>query len=163
LRPRETPPILDQTLKALLPALTEGAKDEDWTAVLAQLPLFSGLGERHLRRIVKLAEIVEFSPGDLITQYGEAGDAFYLILDGRARVMGKPRARVLRAGDFFGEMALLDGEPRSATVAAATELRAMKLLHRPFLKMLAEEPQVALAMIKELAGRVRKLERTAVT
>lgn len=132
---------------------------KDWAEVLAGLPLFSGLSKRQLRKIAGLAEFNEFAQGDFVTQAGEAGDAFYLILSGQAKVVGKPRARALRVGDYFGEMALLDGEPRSATVAAASELQTMKLPRRPFLRLLEQEPRIAIPMMAELASRVRRLER----
>jgi CRP/FNR family transcriptional regulator/CRP/FNR family cyclic AMP-dependent transcriptional regulator len=65
----------------------------------------------------------------------------------------------LRRGDYFGEMALIDGEPRSATITATTELHAMRLRRSPFLKLLEQEPRIALALMAELAARVRRLER----
>jgi CRP/FNR family transcriptional regulator, cyclic AMP receptor protein len=136
---------------------------KDWAEVLAGLPLFSGLSKRQLRKIAGLAEFKEFAQGDFVTQAGEAGDAFYLILSGQAKVVGKPRARALRVGDYFGEMALIDGEPRSATVAAATELQTMKLPRRPFLRLLEQEPRIAIPMMAELASRVRRLERRPAT
>ena len=132
---------------------------KDWMAVLRRLPLFSGLGQRQLRRIAGLAEMVDFSPGDVIVQYGEPGDAMYVILDGRARVLGRQRARILHAGDFVGEMALLDGGPRTATVTAATEVTAMRLPRRAFLKMLESEPKIAIAMLSELTARLRQLQQ----
>ena len=139
------------------------AKPKDWVPILAQLPLFSGLGNRQLRRLADLAEVVEYAPADIVTKFGEAGDAFYVILSGRARVLGERGARrVFRAGDFFGEMALLDGEPRSATVTAATELHALKIRHRPFLKLLEREPKIALVILRELSRRIRTLQRQAV-
>jgi len=68
-------------------------------------------------------------------------------------VLGKRGAgRVFREGDFFGEMALLDGEPRSASVSAATELQTMKIPHRPFLKLLEQEPKIAVAMLRDSPG-----------
>lgn len=136
------------------------ATKKDWVEILTRLPLFSGVGKRQLGKVADLAQVVEFERGALVTQYGETGDAFYLILAGRARVLGKRGAvRVFRKGDFFGEMALLDGEPRSASVSAATELQAMKIPHRPFLKLLEQEPKIAVAMLRELAGRIRGLQR----
>jgi CRP-like cAMP-binding protein len=132
---------------------------KDWADAIAPLPLFSRVGKRQLRQIAKLATFTEFNPGEMIIQAGERGDAFYLILSGRARVVGKPRARTLGIGDYFGEMALIDGEPRSATVTAASPLQAMMLPRRPFLKLLEQEPKIALALMEELAGRVRRLEK----
>jgi CRP-like cAMP-binding protein len=132
---------------------------KDWAEVLAGLPLFSELAKRQLRKIAGLAEFKEYAQGDFVTQTGEPGDAFYVILSGQAKVVGKPRARALRTGDYFGEMALIDGEPRSATVTAATELQTMRLPRRPFLRLLEQEPRIAIPMMANLAARVRRLEK----
>ena len=130
----------------------------DWAGVLGDLPLFARIGKRRLRKIASLAQIQEFSPGAIVVESGQPSDAFYLILSGRAKVLGKSR-RTLGVGDYFGEMGLIDGEPRSATIAAEGELQAMKLPRRPFLKLLNQEPQIALSMMAELAARIRSLER----
>ena len=136
---------------------------KDWVDALAGCALFSGLSKRHLRKIAGLAKVVEFSPGEIVAQYGEPGDAFYLVLGGRAKVLGQRRARSsLGPGAFFGEVALLDGGPRSATVTAGTRLVALKITRGPFLKVLGEEPKVALAVLKELAARLRKVEQSVV-
>lgn len=138
------------------------ATARDWAPILADVPLFTGLGNRQLRRVADLGEVVEFDRGDVVTQTGEPGDAMFVVLAGRARVLGKRGAgRVFRTGDFFGEMALLDGEPRSASVAATTELQALKIPHRAFCKLLEKEPKMAVSMLRELAGRIRALQRQA--
>jgi CRP-like cAMP-binding protein len=131
----------------------------DWADVLSRLPLFASVGKRHLRRIAGLAQIREFQRGDIVVQTGDAPDGFYLILAGRARVLGTPRVRTLGPGDYFGEMALLDGEPRSATVSANGELQTMRVPRAPFMKLLKQEPSIALAILGELAGRVRRAEK----
>ena len=83
-------------------------------------------------------------------------------MHGRARVLGQKRARTsLGPGSFFGEVALLDGGPRTATVSAGTQLVALKVPRRPFLKLLEQEPKVAVAVLKELASRLRKIEKSA--
>jgi CRP/FNR family transcriptional regulator, cyclic AMP receptor protein len=130
----------------------------DWADVLAGLPLFARVGKRRLRKVASLAQIQEFSPGGVVVQIGEPSNAFYLILGGRAKVVGKSR-RTLGIGDYFGEMGLIDGEPRSATIAADGELQVLKLPRRPFLKLLNQEPQIATAMMAELAARIRSLEK----
>jgi CRP/FNR family cyclic AMP-dependent transcriptional regulator len=135
-----------------------GPTASDWADVLAGLPLFARISKRRLRKIASLSQIKRFSPGAIVVQIGEPADAFYLILAGRARVVGKSR-RTLGIGDYFGEMGLIDGEPRSATIAAADELETMKLARRPFLKLLKQEPQIAMSMMAELAARIRSLER----
>ena len=134
---------------------------KDWADALATLPLFARLSSRQLRRIAELARVKEYERGDVVIQVGEPGDALYVVLSGSAKVVGRPRARTLGLGDHFGEMALIDGEPRSVTVVAATPLQAMKLSHKPFLKLLRREPTIALALMAELAARVRRLEKPA--
>jgi len=151
--------IAPGALEGMLDRTWNRATAKDWAEVLGTLPLFSRVPKRQLRKIADLASFVEFARGDIIIQAGEPGDAFFVVLSGTARVVGKPGARALRTGDYFGEMALIDGERRSATIAAASELQAMRLPRRPFMKVLENEPRIAIAMMVELAGRVRRLER----
>lgn len=146
-------------LDALLDRSWDQPTAKDWADVLGALPLFSRLRKRQLRKLAGLAEFEQFARGDVIIQAGDAPDAFYLIVSGRARVLGTPRARLLRTGDYFGEMGLIDGAPRSATIVAVGDLQAMKLPRRPFLKLLEQEPGIAVTMLAELAGRVRRLEK----
>src|SRR5262245_1869585 len=88
---------------------------------LQRVPLFSGFDEREWRHIADLARIVEVPVGAVITQMGQPGDTFFVIIDGTVTVRTPIGAgSQLHPGDFFGEMSLLDGEPRSATVEAAT-------------------------------------------
>jgi CRP-like cAMP-binding protein len=134
----------------------------DWAAVLSRLPLFANVGRRQIRRIAALAEVRVFQPTETVVEKGGAADGFYLILGGRAKVVEPPEARPLKTGDYFGEMALLDGEPRSATVVAIRELQTMRIPRRPFIRLLQQEPSIAMAMLAELAGRVRRLERSRV-
>ena len=135
----------------------ERPTQRDWAAVLGALPLFSRLSKRQLRDLAKLAKVEDYSPTEPIVQKGEQGDSFYLVLEGRARVAGK--SRTLRPGDFFGEMALLDGGPRSATISAIGAVRVMTVPRRAFLKTLKQDPRIGLAIMETLAGRVRRLER----
>lgn len=150
------------SLRMLMRLSWERPRARDREEVLRHLPLFSALSARQLRQVAKLAEFVDFSPGDFIVYLGEPGDAFYLILSGKAKIVGRPRARTLGPGDFFGEMSLIDGEPRSAAITAASELHAMKIPRRPFMKVLEQEPRMALAIMRELAARVRRLEKPPV-
>jgi CRP-like cAMP-binding protein len=135
----------------------ERPTERDWADVLGALPLFSRMSKRQLRGLAKLAKVADYSPSEPIVQTGEQGDSLYLVLEGRARVAGK--SRTLRAGDFFGEMALIDGGPRSATVSAIDDVRVMKLPRRAFLKALKQDPQIGVAIMETLAARVRRLER----
>jgi CRP/FNR family transcriptional regulator, cyclic AMP receptor protein len=137
---------------------------KDWVDVLATVPLFERVGRRRLRKVAELAEVREFEPRSVVLQAGDPQDGFYVVLSGDAKIVGRPhsRARTLHAGDYFGEMALLDGEPRSATVVAVGELQTMRIPRRSFLKLLEREPQIAVRLLGELAGRVRRLETSSV-
>jgi CRP-like cAMP-binding protein len=135
------------------------ATEADWTEVLGKLPLFSQLGKRQLRKIARHAQFREFAPGDTVVATGTRGDSFYVILSGEAMALRKPAARTLGAGDYFGELALLDGEPRSATVVATDELHVMRLPRRTFLGLLEQDSAIARTMLAELGARVRGLER----
>ena len=145
------------SLHTLMRRSWERPTERDWADVIGALPLFSRLGKRQVRGLAKLATVVDYSPGEIIVQAGERGDSFYLVLEGRASVAG--RSRTLGPGDFFGEMALIDGGPRSATVTAKTEVRTMKLPRRAFIKTLEQDSRIALAIMEVLAERVRRLER----
>jgi CRP/FNR family cyclic AMP-dependent transcriptional regulator len=145
------------SLHTLMRRSWERPTERDWADVIAALPLFSRLGKRQVRGLAKLATIVDYSPGEIVVQAGERGDSFYLVLEGGASVAGK--SRTLGPGDFFGEMALIDGGPRSATVTAKTEMRTMKLPRRAFIKTVEQDSRIALAIMEVLAERVRRLER----
>jgi CRP/FNR family cyclic AMP-dependent transcriptional regulator len=145
------------SLKMLMRRSWDKPTKRDLSEALAALPLFSRLPRRHVRAIAKLAWTVDYAPDEVIVKAGDQGDSFFLVLEGRARVVGK--SRVLRPGDFFGEMALIDGGPRSATIIAASPVRAMMLQRPAFLKALKEYPQIGLAILESLAERVRRLER----
>jgi CRP-like cAMP-binding protein len=146
------------SLQMLMRRSWERPTERDWVEVLGALPLFSQLGKRQVRRIARLARVVDYSPDEEIVRAGEHGDSFYLLLEGRAAAAGKSRA--LRPGDFFGEMALIDGLPRSATITATTAVRAMKLPRRAFITALEQDVRIGLAIMAVLAGRIRRLERT---
>jgi CRP-like cAMP-binding protein len=137
------------------------AMGRGWADVLAEIPLFAGLSKRQLRKIAALAKTRRYARFTPIVRAGDAGDSFYVILDGEALVKppGKRGVR-LKAGDSFGEMALLDGAPRAATVEAQTEVFAMLLGRKAFGKMIEAEPKIAVALLRTLAERLRASERS---
>ena len=133
----------------------------DWLATLAEVPLFEGLSKRHLRRIAKLARIRRFAPGSTMVRTGDPGRTFYVLLDGKAKVIrvdGRPRR--LGVGDHFGEMALLDDAPRSAAVVADGEVVALTIDRPGFAKLVRAEPALAQALLRTLAARLRAAERS---
>ena len=129
--------------------------------MLADVPLFRNLSRRHLKRIASLARMRRFAAGTAIVRAGDAGSAFFVLIDGAARVATpKGRSRRLGSGDFFGEMALLDDSPRSADVVADGEVLAMTISRSAFRKLLRSEPALAQELLRTLAARLRAAEQT---
>jgi CRP-like cAMP-binding protein len=151
----------DATITAIIQRDWQRPTVNDWVDVLARLPLFAGVPRRRLRKIAELAEFREYEPHSVIVQTGDAPDGFYVVLAGRAKRTGS-KSGLLGPGDYFGEMALLDGGVRSATIVAVTELQTMRLPRVPFIALLEREPQIAIGMLGGLAGRVRGLEQARV-
>jgi CRP-like cAMP-binding protein len=131
-----------------------------WAEVLQEVPVFAGLSARHIRRIAGLSVVARFDARAPIVNAGDPGEAFYVVLTGRVTVRrGSGRATVqIGPGGYFGEMALVDGAPRSATVVAEGETTCLVLSRRAFAGVLEAEPAVAAALLRTLAARVRELE-----
>jgi len=107
------------------PGATASSRDAQ-IGHLQRVPLFSGFNEDELRRVAELSRIVEAPAGTVITQIGEPDDSFLVIIDGMVAVRTPVGAgSQLQPGDFIGEMSLLDGEPRSSTIVATTDLRLL--------------------------------------
>jgi len=134
------------------------ASGSDWAEVLSAFPLFSGVGKRTLRKLVRHVSFVEYGRGDIVVSKGDASDSLYVILSGAAVARGKPAARTLRIGDYFGELAPLTGVPRSATVVAMGELHVMKVPRQSFLRLCQHEPAISLQMLSTLGSQIRRLE-----
>ena len=138
-----------------------GRTADEWIPVLADVPLFRNLSRRHLKHVASLARMRRYGPGTTIVRAGDAGSAFFVLVDGTARVVtSKGRARRLGSGDFFGEMALLDDSPRSADVVADGEVLTMTISRSAFGKLLRSEPALALELLRTLAARLRAVEKT---
>lgn len=128
-------------------------------ALLQQVPLFAALSTAQLQRVARLADEVEVSQGKRLATAGEPGHELYVIVDGQATVR-LPGGRTVRLGpgEFFGEMSLVDGGPRSATVDAATPMRLLVIGHREFWTLLAEAPALAAKVMRALSQRLREAE-----
>ncbi len=99
--------------------------------------------------------------GSIVTRTGDPGDEFFVLVDGSVTVEISPRKRGrLRPGDFFGEMSLLDGEPRSATVRAETDVRLLVIQRRNFQSLLREVPELSHRVLETLSRRIRLLEKS---
>jgi CRP-like cAMP-binding protein len=129
--------------------------------VLRAVPLFAGLSDRHVRKVARLALLARYRGGVTIVREGARGHDFFVILEGSAAVTrrGAPvPAAALGAGDHFGEMALLDRGPRSATVTTRTAMTALRIPAAAFQKLLRSEPTIAVALLETLSLRIRDLE-----
>src|SRR5215470_12749422 len=127
---------------------------------LQRVPLFSGFNEKELRRVAELARIVDVPAGTAVTQIGEPGNSFFVIIDGVAVRTPLGTGAQLHPGEFFGEMSLLDGEPRSATIVATTDLRLLTVDRSHFWRLLEETPDLIRRILTILSRRVRRLEQT---
>lgn len=131
-----------------------------WIPVLERVALFKALSKRHLRRVARLAELKRYKSGAIVVRAGARGDAFFVILDGSARVETPDgHTRDLHEGDYFGELALLDGAPRSATVSAINSLATARIARTAFLKLLREEPAMGVGLAHGLVEIVRDLQK----
>jgi voltage-gated potassium channel len=136
------------------------ARDEKLD-LLATVPLFARMGRKELERLGQLADEVEVGLDSLLTAQGEIGHEFFIVLDGRLMVLdGHTPKAMLGPGEFFGEIALLDGRPRTATVRAEGIARLLVVGHREFHALMDEFPSVRTAVLEAVADRLRDAERT---
>lgn len=129
--------------------------------VLAAVPLFEGLSKRHLKKLASIAEMANFMQDAKIVKEGEPGDSFYVVLigEGKVTVKGKTVHRVM-PGDHFGEISLLDGGERSATVTASTPMTLLMITRKNFTKELRQDPEVAVSLLESLARMIRRVDRS---
>ena len=134
------------------------ARDEKLD-LLGRIPLFSGLDNRRLQRLGMLADEVDVPAGKLLMKQGENGSEMMVIVSGSVAVdRNGERLNTLGPGDFFGEIALLDRGPRTATVTAEEPTRLLVISHREFHSLMEEFPEVAAQVLNSLAHRIRRLE-----
>ena len=127
-------------------------------SALERTPLFAGLDREHLEDVVAVGQRVSYEPGQAIVERGDQGDAMYIVVDGAAEVDIGGRYHRLERGDFFGEMAVLAGKPREATVKAVEPLVALRIPAGEFQAFLAGNPQIAVGMLKSLVERLREVQ-----
>jgi len=131
----------------------------DVEQTLGQIPLFSGIKPKELKKLEKRMTERSFNEGDQITKEGESGIGFFVIEDGNASVsVGGEIVRTLGPGEHFGEIALIDSGPRSATIIASTDLRCRGMSAWEFRPFVEEHPEVAWALLETLVRRLREAE-----
>jgi CRP/FNR family transcriptional regulator, cyclic AMP receptor protein len=126
---------------------------------LRRVPLFAGLGGRELEELGTLADEVDVADGRVLTREGETGHEFFVVLNGTVEVaVHGAVVATLGKGDFLGEIALVDGKPRSATTRAVGATRLLVVGHREFHQLMDDFPTVKSCVLEALAERVRRSE-----
>ncbi len=130
-------------------------KPEEWSNVLVGIPLFSSLNQRQLRKVAATARIVRFHDGTIIMKAGDPGDSLHILLDGAVAVRRRGCRVSSESRQLLRRDRSLDGGPRTATVLANGPVTTLAITRSRFLKLLRDQPAIAVAMVQELAGRLR--------
>jgi CRP/FNR family cyclic AMP-dependent transcriptional regulator len=129
---------------------------------LGSVPIFEGCSKKDLQTIARQVREISHEAGYVVATEGDPGAGLFVIADGEADVsIGGKRVNHLKAGDFFGEMALLDGGPRTATVTATTPITLYALTEWVFRGLLAEHPTIAMRTLETMAARLRGATKVA--
>jgi len=123
--------------------------------LIRKVPLFARCSRAELKEIALLADEIDLHEGKEMTREGEPGREFFVLLEGTADVKkNSRRVNTLGAGDFFGEIALVSREPRTATVTATSPVRALVITDRSFRRLLDDAPQVQTKVMEAMAERL---------
>lgn len=124
--------------------------------LLAGIPLFAGTSRHDLRLVAAATTEIRVADGQVLCREGDRGSEFFVVVEGEATVsIGGTEVARVRAGGFFGEMALIDGGPRTATVIAATPMEVLVLSRSEFDAVLDQVPSVARQVLHALGERIR--------
>lgn len=135
--------------------------DDELLDMLASVPLFEALSKRELKSLAASGKEIERPVGDVITTEGEGGIAFFLILEGTAEVSsGGKTLRTIGPGATFGEISLIDGGPRTATVTVTSPMRIFGITAWTFKPLLDEHPEMARGLLLGLCKMVRAASTT---
>jgi CRP/FNR family transcriptional regulator, cyclic AMP receptor protein len=123
--------------------------------LIRKVPLFARCSKAELKEIAKLADEIDLAEGKEMTREGAPGREFFVLLEGTADVKKNSRkVNTLGPGDFFGEIALVSHEPRTATVIASSPIRALVITDRSFRRLLDDAPQVKTRVMEAMAERL---------
>jgi len=131
---------------------------------LRNVPIFNELSDQELEKIASLGVRKKYKKGSIILLEEETGAALFVIVSGKVKIVRMDDdgreviLSILGGSDFFGEMAILDGLTRSASVVATSKSELFMIHRRDFLKLLNDYPMVAIALLRELTGRLRKAD-----
>jgi CRP-like cAMP-binding protein len=130
-------------------------------AALARAPMFANLSKKQLRSLAEVTAVTAYDRGAEVIREGSAGSTLYVLLDGQAKAVrgGRTVAR-FSPGDFFGEISVLDGGSRTATVVAEQPLRCLTLARADFLGVVKDESELAVRILREMASRLRRTDES---
>ena len=132
------------------------------TSQLAKVQLFSGCSNKELTTIARAVKDIDHPAGTVIAREGDPGIGLFIIAEGTTDVtIGGRRKAKLGPGDFFGEIALLDGGPRTATVTATSDVKLLGLTEWVFRGLMIEHPAIAVKALQSMAGRLRSATKAA--
>jgi CRP-like cAMP-binding protein len=123
---------------------------------LASVPLFENLSPRQLRKLARSTQEDRYDAGDVIVREGGKTQTLFVVLEGTAKVVRNGRTISRRSpGEFFGEISMIDGRPRTASVVADTPMRCLVLYHDGLRELLMDDAQMAWDLLRALAARLR--------
>jgi CRP/FNR family transcriptional regulator, cyclic AMP receptor protein len=132
-----------------------GLRKDAKVKLISKVPLFGGLSKQQLGQVAAIADEIDFKEGKVLTREGERGREFFVLLQGEADVRRKgKRLATRRAGEFFGEIALVSDHPRVATVTTTTPVRALVIRDTDFRGLLNRTPQIAVKVLEAVAERL---------
>jgi CRP/FNR family cyclic AMP-dependent transcriptional regulator len=127
--------------------------------LLGTVPLFSGISEAGLEELGGIADEIEVRPGTVLTREGYREGSFFVIMSGSVRIERAGQTiNTLGPGDFLGEIALLDGGPRTATATAETSCRLLSMTYQMFHELLDASPGIRNAILETVGQRLRAID-----
>jgi|SRR6188768_1955349 CRP/FNR family cyclic AMP-dependent transcriptional regulator len=130
---------------------------EEVASALARVPLFQGISAESMARVAAVTGELDFAEGQFIVLQGQVGTGLYVIVEGEAKVVrGSDELARLGPNDFFGELSVIDQQPRNASVQATMPTRTLALASWDLLELIESDSNFALNMIKGLAARIRE-------
>jgi CRP-like cAMP-binding protein len=126
---------------------------------LASVPLLAGLEPKVRQRLAKIGKRRTYQAEEIVVREGTTGTALYIVLSGKARVEREEKTIAeLGTGDFFGELALIEEHPRTATVVASEQTECLLFVAWEFTSLLEEHPEIAIPIMRELITRIHRRE-----
>jgi CRP/FNR family cyclic AMP-dependent transcriptional regulator len=139
---------------------TMALTNQEKRAWLEKVPLFSGCPADVLDRLAEATNEVAFSNGQAIVQQGQVGNGLYVVVDGTARIIqGTNELARLGAGEFFGELSVIDQQPRTASAYAEGSTVCLALASWDLMDLLERDPRLSMNLLKELTSRLRRTDR----